>query len=213
MTSQVQICNLALGKLAQDITITSLTERSKEARAFSRLWEPMRDLVLADRLWPWAIMAQRLAVAAESPMPGWQIRYARPSDCITAIAVTDDAGLRAGRRMSLWCEPNYCQRHGVPFEQVYGEQDTSLMCDLPEAWLVYVCRVTNTDRYPPHFVEALACKLAEESAPVVIGGNGLSNKPGLKQLYQLALSQAAAHDFNESDEPGHEMSAAQMARG
>ncbi len=213
MTSQVQICNLALGKLAQDITITSLTERSKEARAFSRLWEPMRDLVLADRLWPWAIQVQRLAVAAEAPIPGWQIRYARPSDCITAVAITDDAGLRAGRRMSLWCEPNYSRQHGVPFEQVYGDQDTSLMCDLPEAWLVYVCRVTNTDRYPPHFVEALACKLAEESAPVVIGGNGLSNKPGLKQLYQLALSQAAAHDFNESDEPGREMSAAQMARG
>ncbi len=35
MTSQVQICNLALGKLAQDITITSLTERSGGARVLA----------------------------------------------------------------------------------------------------------------------------------------------------------------------------------
>lgn len=213
MPSQVEICNLALGKLAQDITIAAMSDRSKEARVFSRLWEPMRDLVLADRPWPWAVKVQRLAVAAEPAYPGWEIRYARPSDCITALAVTDDAGLRAGRRLSLWCEPYYRQQHGVAFEQVYGDQDTSLMCDLPEAWLVYVSRVANTDRYPPHFVEALACKLAEEGAPTVIGGNGFSNKSGLKQLYQLALSQAAAHDFNESDEPGHDMPAAQMARG
>ncbi len=68
---------------------------------FSRLWEPMRDLVLADRLWPWAMKAQRLAVAAEAPMPGWEIRYARPADCITVLAITDDQGMRAGPTVAL----------------------------------------------------------------------------------------------------------------
>lgn len=213
MTSQVQICNLALGKLAQDITITSLTERSKEARVFSRLWEPMRDLVLADSLWPWAIRAQRLAVAAEAPLPGWEIRYARPSDCITAIAITDDEGMRAGRRLSRWCSPQFRQGHGIQFEQAMGADGTSLLCDRAGAWLVYVARVEDPERYPAHFVDALACKLAEEGAPAIIGANGFSNKSGLKQLYEMALSQAAAHDFNEADEDGHQPSMAQMARG
>lgn len=212
MTSQVQICNLALGKLAQDITITSLTERSKEARVFSRLWDPMRDLVLADRLWPWAMKAQRLAVAAEAPMPGWEIRYARPVDCVTVLAITDDQGMRAGRRLSRWCEPQFRQCHGIQFEQAMGTDGTSLLCDRAEAYLIYVARVEDPERYPAHFVDALACKLAEEGAPTIIGANGFSNKSGLKQLYQLALSQAAAHDFNEADEDGHQPSMAQMAR-
>lgn len=213
MPSQVEICNLALGKLAQDVTITSLTERSKEARAFSRLWGPMRDLVLADRLWPWAIKAQHLAVVAEAPLPGWELRYARPTDCITAVALTGSEGMRAGRRLTSWCEPHFRQRHGIQFEQAYGEQGTTLLCDQAEAWLVYVSRVSDPERYPAHFVDALACKLAEEAAPTIIGGNGFSNKTGLKQLYQVALSQAAAHDFNEADESGHEPAMAQLVRG
>lgn len=212
MASQVQICNLALGKLAQDITITSLTERSKEARVFARLWDPMRDLVLADRLWPWAMKAQRLAVAAEAPLPGWGIRYSRPGDCISVVAVTGEQGMRIGRRLSSWCSSSFVRSHGIEFEQSMGEQGTSLLCDHPEAWLIYVARMDDPERYPAHFVEALACKLAEESAPTIIGGNGFSNKSGLKQLYQLALSQAAAHDFNEADEDERQPSMAQMAR-
>lgn len=212
MASQIQICNLALGKLAQDITITSLTERSKEARVFSRLWGPMRDLVLADRLWPWAMRAQRLAVDAEAPTPGWEIRYSRPSDCISVVAVTGEDGMRAGRRLSSWCDSGFRRIHGIQFEQAMGEQGTTILCDQPTAWLVYVARVEDPERYPAHFVDALACKLAEESAPTIIGGNGFSNKSGLKQLYQLALSQAAAHDFNEADDDGHQPSMAQMAR-
>lgn len=212
MASQVQICNMALGKLAQDITITSLTERSKEARVFSRLWDPMRDLVLADRLWPWAIRAQRLAVDAEAPMPGWAIRYTRPTDCITAIAVTGEHGMRFGRRLSRWCKDGFVRDHGIEFEQAMGAQGTSILCDQHEAWLVYVARVEDPERYPPHFVDALASKLAEESASTIIGGNGFSNKGSLKQLYQLALSQAAAHDFNEADQDERQPSMAQMAR-
>lgn len=213
MSSPTDICNLALGKLAQDITITSFTERSKEARVYSRLWQPMRDLVLADRLWPWAMVATRLALEAQDALPGWRFRYSRPSDCITVVAVTDDMGMRAGRMMSLWCDPVFRQRHGSEFAQAYGEQGTTILSDQPEAWLIYVVRVEDPERFPPHFVDALACKLAEESAPTVIGEKGFTNKGGLRQLYQAALSLAAAHDLNESEVPGHEPAVAQTVRG
>ena len=87
MTSQVDICNLALAKLSQDITIASMSERSKEARTFSRLWDPMRDLVLADREWPFAVKAVRLALDPEDPLPGWALRYGhRAARCAWAQA-------------------------------------------------------------------------------------------------------------------------------
>ncbi|MDY4297517.1 MULTISPECIES: hypothetical protein [unclassified Xanthomonas] len=212
MPSQVSIFNLALGKLGNDVSIAAPTDRSKEARAFARLWEPMRDLVLAERNWPWAIKALRLAPDAEAPLPGWTYRYARPADCITAIAVTDDNGLRTVRRLSRWCHRENVAAYMHDFEQCGGEQGTCLLSDLPQAWLVYVSRVEDPQRYPAKFVDALACKLAEEAAPSLIGDKGLNAKTGLKQLYQLALSTAAAHDFNESNQDAEPMSALQASR-
>lgn len=212
MISQVDICNLALAKLSQDVTISSMNERSKEARTFARLWDPMRDLVLSARDWPFAIKAQALALDPEDPLPGWQYRYARPADCLTALAVTNELGLRAGRMLSRWCYPDYRQRFAVPYQQVHGTQSTCFVTDEPGAYLVYVMRVEDTDRYPPHFVDALACKLAEESAPAIIGDRGQAEKPRLMQAYKLALGEAAAHDFNESEDDRRPMSAAQAAR-
>jgi hypothetical protein len=212
MPSQVAIFNLALGKLGNDVAIAAPSDRSKEARAFMRLWEPMRDLVLAERNWPWAIKAQRLGLDAEAPLPGWTYRYARPVDCITAIAVTDDNGLRSVRRLSLWCRRENVSAYMHDYEQCYGAQGTGLLSDLPLAWLVYVARVDDPQRYPAKFVDALACKLAEEAAPSLIGDKGLNAKTGLKQLYQMALTTAAAHDFNELNEDAEPMSAMQAAR-
>jgi hypothetical protein len=168
--------------------------------------------VLAERYWPWAIKAQRLALDAEAPLPGWTYRYARPADCITAIAVTDDTGLRSVRRLSAWCHRENVAAYMHDYEQCMGEQGACLMSDLPLAWLVYVSRVEDPERYPAKFVDALACKLAEEAAPSLIGDKGLNAKTGLKQLYQMALTTAAAHDFNESSEDADPMSAMQAAR-
>lgn len=214
MPSPVDIFNLALAKLAQDVTISSFTERAKEARIAARLWEPMRDLVLAERQWPWAMRAIALALEDEAPIPGWRYRYARPADCITAVAVTDETGMQAGRQWHRWCDDQFRQQHGIEFQQADGGQGTSILCDREQVFLIYVARVTNSDSYPPMFVEALACKLAEEAAPSIIGDRGFTSKTGLKQLYQLALSQAAAHDYNEGvheDDPC--MPAAQAVRG
>lgn len=214
MPSMIDIYNLALLKLGQDATIAAFNERSKESRLAARLCEPMRDLVLAERQWPWAMRAMPLAVASEPAMPGWRLRYSRPADCITVVAVTDEDGIRAGRRMAHWCDDEFRQRFAYEYETAAGVEGTSILADVEKAYLVYVARIEDPERYPPHFVEALACKLAEESAPPIIGDRGFSSKPNLKQLYQLALNQAAAHDYNEGmhdDEPY--MPASQAARG
>jgi hypothetical protein len=214
MPSKIDIFNLALLKLAQDATIASFVERSKESRVAARLWEPMRDLVLAERQWPWAMRAMPLALTTEAAMPGWRYRYARPADCISVVAVTDENGVRAGRRMAHWCNDGFRQRYAVEYEVAGGEQGASILADIEQAYLIYVARIEDTERFPPQFVEVLACKLAEEAAPAIIGDRGFSSKPNLKQLYQMALSQAAAHDYNEGTHDDElYMPAAQAARG
>lgn len=200
MASQVDICNLALGKLAQDKAIASLSEQSKEARLFGRVWDIKRDEVLADAMWPFALTFVALAQASDAPLLGWAYRYARPADCLTLVAVTDEDGMRLGRRLGDWCDPAgwLRQSHAYDYEVTYGEQSSCVCTDIESAYAVYITRIEDTGRYPPKFVEALACKLAEEIAPALIGDAGMNKKGDLKQLYMMALSNASAHDFNES---------------
>jgi len=50
VSTQTDIFNLALYKLAQSIAIPALTDESKAADVMNRLWEPTRDLVLTERV-------------------------------------------------------------------------------------------------------------------------------------------------------------------
>ncbi|WCE04427.1 hypothetical protein [Pseudoxanthomonas sp. JBR18] len=208
----MDIINLAIGKLAQDVGIAAVTDQSKAARVFGRLWDPMSDLVLVERNWPWALKAQLGALAGDAPLPGWQWRYSTPSDCLRVVAVTDEQGMRATRRMSIWCDQQASAQYAYEFERSYGESSTSIQTDLEKAWLIYICRVSDTERFPPHFVDALACKLAEEAAPPMIGDRGMNAKPNLKQLYQTALSEAAAVEFNQAEQNVRPMTESLAAR-
>lgn len=194
--SIVDICNRALGKLAQDVTIVSLSESSKAARSFNRSWEPVRDFVLSSRWWPFALKAQALAASTDSPLPGWTYRYAYPGDCLDALAVCDENGVR-GTLQSL--------AHGQldarqEFQKVYGATETCVDTDLEAAWLIYAVAVEDVNRYPPQFVEALACRLAWENAAVLAGEVGLRMRPQLLQDYEFAKNAAGVHELNESHE-------------
>lgn len=196
--SKVDICNAALGKLGQDVTIAALTDQTKSARTFARVFDRVRDYVIADGEWAFATKAQALAVDAQDVL-GWRYRYGYPSDCLDALSVCTQAGARVAMQ----------RRHGLPgdmldgrydFEVVAGDQGTSIATDLEDAYLIYVSRVTDTGRLPAHFVEAFACRLAIEVAPVIAAEIGLRMGPALEQKYIAAKSKAMAHARNESRE-------------
>ena len=204
MASQVDICNFALLKQAQDFAIASITQDVKEARVLLRAWDTVRDMVLAEHSWPFALKAVALAEVLESPFPGWQKRYAYPEDCITALAVCDEAGVRLGLRALGGCGlgewPAVLFPGRVPFEVTHGAQDTSIATDLGGAYLIYTARVTDTTRYPAPFADALACKLAHYTAPSIMGELGFRAQQQLEQNYELARSKAAAHGLNQAQE-------------
>ena len=214
MASQVDICNAALVKLAQDIPIAAMSETSKAARAFNRCWDSVRDQVLAEHPWPWSVKAVALALDTEDPTPGWEYRYTYPDDCLTALGVCSEAGVRAGisrlTRRDEWA----MQVDGrVSFDVVYGEQSTGIVADQEDAYLIYASRVTETPRYPPLFVDALACRLALEVAPALAGELGLRMGQKLREDYEISRSKAIAHGFNESRELIDVTTPSRAARG
>jgi hypothetical protein len=202
MASQTEIMNLALYKLAQSIGIPSLNDDSKAADVMRRLWPTMRDVVLTDRVWPWALQSKPLQLVVEDGQPGWRYRYAYPADCLTAYAVTNASGLRTAGKLQRFANSDYVASVWgsgcFDFETSHGEQSTTINTSVEAALLVYVVRVEDVSRYPPQFVNALACRLAAEAAPPLIGEAGLQNKVQLLQEYQLALTHAGAHAMNES---------------
>lgn len=217
MSTRIDIYNLALYKLAQSIGVPAITDDSKAADVLNRLWEPMRDLVLTERVWPWAMKAQALALEAEAPLPGWTLRYAYPNDCLTAYAVTDASGIASAGKLVRFASGDFLATvwgAGVyDWDTAHGDQGTSIMTNVRDAWLVYTTKVEDATRYPPQFVNTLACRLAAEAAPPLIGEVGLQSKQHLLDEYALALTGAGAHAMNESRNDSDYVTPSLAARG
>ena len=217
MTTRIDIYNMALYKLAQSIGVPAITDDSKAADVLNRLWEPMRDLVLTERVWPWAMKAQALALEAEAPLPGWTLRYAYPNDCLTAYAITDAAGISTAGKLVRFASGDWLASAwgsgAFDWDTAHGDQGTSIMTNVRDAFLVYTAKVEDANRYPPQFVNALACRLAAEAAPPLIGEVGLQSKQSLLDEYLVGLTNAGAHAMNEARSDGDYITPSLAARG
>lgn len=215
--SKVDICNLALGKMGQDITIAAITDNVKPARVFNRLYPIALDLVLAEHSWPFALDALPLEKLLQDPFPGWTYRYAYPSTCVYALAVCTEDGVRAGLRGYAQCGFGDASRLAFPgqspWQVTYGEQSTSIATDLDDAYLIYVTRVEETARYPVAFADALAARLAYESCGQIMGELGFRAKRSLWDDYDGARARAAAHSLNEATEDMPAVTPSVAARG
>lgn len=216
MANQTEIISMALFKLAQSTGMPTVADTSANATIMKKLWEPCLHYVQADVPWPFLMREAALAVAVDAPPPGWAHRYSRPNDCLTAWAVTDEAGLRGYRTLTLWTDPTW--RSGIfgrmyDWQEVAGGSETEIVTDVVQARLVYTVALDEPQRFPPHFVEALATYLAYYGAGPVIGDLGLQNRSGLLQEYSYFKGQAAAHAFNQARDTAEPLTGALLARG
>lgn len=81
MASVVAICNRALQKLGAK-RITALDQDAVNARSCNVCYEPVRDALLEDHNWSFAIALATLAADSTDPAWGKNYRYPLPSDFI-----------------------------------------------------------------------------------------------------------------------------------
>ena len=184
MTSDVDICNLALLRLGTRSSISSFTEGSVEANACSQIYALVRDMLLASHNWGFA--TRRIGLAdLGTPLPPWGYRYAYPIDCLRVRAVLPTDGTSA---------PS-------PFE-VSGDQDQQgnsikiILSNQDQAELLYTARVTSPDLFSPHFVEALSWMIAAELSTALCSDNTLSQYA--LQMAAQSIASSKANDANES---------------
>jgi hypothetical protein len=186
MASEVEICNAALSKIgiSGNNRITSLSQNTKNAKACDERYATLRDLLLEQHPWNFALKRVQLAASTEAPSYEFTYAYSLPPDWIRTIAVYDnDAG--AG-------------------EAAFRHEGKALVSDAAQLWLKYVMRLTDPNTMPPTFRKALATYLAWELAIPLANSNRIQEAQGIafRRTLNLAKFVDARNDRPEQLQSG-----------
>lgn len=180
MATVTDICNMALGHLGVDQTISSIDEDSSEARACNRFYEEARDLTMTEYRWPFTRKFKVLGLVEEDPTSEWSYSYRYPNDALVVRRIF--SGVR-----------NDTEDSEVPY--ILGQDSTGVLiyCDLNECEIEYTAKTTNAAFFPVDFAVALSLRLASFIAPQVAKGDQ-GNKLSAKtfQMYEAFCSKAFA---------------------
>lgn len=189
MASDVDIVNLALSRLGDDATVTSLDppEGSAQAEHCAQFYPIARDSLLELHNWNFATRRIVLAAVTLPDNAGFLYAYSAPSDCIQIIAIlppdsTDNYTASLGNIPGYRSYgPEDYTPQGIAGNAVYIPQDFAMetlddssqviLTNVSEATCRYVVRVTDTTRFTPLFVDVLSWYLAHMLAGPLIKGD------------------------------------------
>ncbi len=163
VTSNTEICNLALKALGLDPIASLQSDTSQAGIILRNTWEATRDAIL--RAANWRCLLSRsasLARDAAAPSFGFSYAYALPPDCVRVVEMSVDAD--------------------------YSVEGRLLLTNETEAYIRYVAYDKAADsvaRFDGHLVKALVAQLAVDIAP------GLKAKSFVPQLEVIARDRLA----------------------
>jgi hypothetical protein len=179
MADDVQICNMALARISgQPISdIDSSTEKSaKYCRIF---YEPVRDAVLAEFPWSFAVKRQTLALSTETNYTRYQYLYQLPTDP------------RCLRPLELYSAS--FEESCYPFKR----EGALLYTDEASPILKYIAQIDDPTLFDPVFVDAFAWLLA---ANLIKPLNGTPDQDPWT-IYEQQILKASGIDARSSVEP------------
>lgn len=184
MATEIDICNLALARLGDAATVSSIDppEGSPQATHCAQFYPIARDAVIARHAWSFCTTRAALAELDEEPLTGWQFAYAPPSDAIEIISILTP---EAGDDFSPQAYETESLTDGT--EVIYA--------NIEEAICRYKFQVTDPAKFPPLVVDTIASLLASHLAgPVLKGDKGRKAALEWYQVFervQLPLAIAA----------------------
>lgn len=185
MASAVDICNLALGHLGDEATVSSISppEGSAQAEHCARFYPVARDVALVAHAWNFA--TRRIALAAvTNTVDSWAFAYAVPTGYLAILSVlkpesTDDTDI----------QDFVIESTGAGDEILYTNVDLAVAR--------YIVRVVDTAKFSPLFVSATSWLLASYLAgPIMKGKTGLAAKRSCLDAYAAELGKAAMLNAN-----------------
>jgi len=186
MASDVDICNLALARLGDEATVTSIKppEGSVQAEHCARFYPLARDCLLQMHPWTFAVREQTLAPLTLH-VQGWTHCYAQPADTLTVLAVLPVHNMQPAARTTF-------------VTQIDATGQTVILTNEPNARVRCVARITDSTKFSPLFTDALAWLLASYLAgPVIKGDEGAAHARACLQGFNATFAQARLADANQ----------------
>ena len=217
MASEVDIANLALSRLGDDATVSSLTppEGSAQAEHCATFYPIARDSLLEMHNWGFATQRAALAPVDVPYDAGFLYAYAAPADIIQVIAVLppdapDNYTASLGRIPGyVSYGPNFCDGNGafvtrsydIPQDfamEVAADGTLIILTNQPDASARYVIRVSDTTKFSPLFVDALSWYLASMLAgPLIKGDVGAAESKRCLQFFNAIMGRAMVSDSRQ----------------
>lgn len=174
MVSEVSICNQALSWVGQS-EITSLDQNNKGAEWCRNNYPFIRDAVLQERTWTFATVR---ATSTTADLDAWGGMYVHTleDEWLSVFRVYRASNL-AGQMIP---DDSWRMEEG----KIVSNQSTVYYWGLKQ--------ITDTGKFPPVFVQALAARLAAEMAIAITKNRQL--QADMWALYGDKLREAAARD-------------------
>lgn len=208
MSSDVEICNLALAHLGDNATVASIDppEGSAQAEHCARWYPIARDSLLEMQEWNFATTRALLAELV-NPFPQWQHAYARPADCLKVLAVLPSDA--RGDLAESFPRDRFFYGAVPDLLTVYAPQDfvteidagtgnQIILTNQANAMVRYMRSVTDTSKFSPLFRDALGWYLASYLAgPVLKGETGMNIGQAMMKAALGMLGNAAVSSANQ----------------
>jgi hypothetical protein len=160
MASAVDIVNIALARLGDSATVTSIDppEGSAQAEQAKRFYPIARDTLLELHPWNFATKRISLAVTSDVAPDTWQFTYSLPANYIRALAVYPEETNSEADQQPFIIETNELGQ-------------LVLFTNVENATLKYISLITDTTKFTPLFVNTLSFMLASFMAGSLIKGD------------------------------------------
>jgi hypothetical protein len=187
MASPIDICNIGLTWLGANF-ITGFTDGTTESQLCQLQYDSLRRAVLEDRAWTFATRTVQLSsgVPADPIPPQWAWAFLVPADCIRLVKLFQPTS--NSPRVALSSDPS--DGNGtipVPFERL---KDYAYTNSGPTVWGKYITDVTDTTKFAPSFVQALAARIAQDLAMPITNNANLQAQ--MVKLYMEKLQAASS---------------------
>lgn len=210
MTTDVDICNRALGEIGARTLIASLAEATPAGRACALNYDTMRRQILRAAPWGFArktLQLTRLGLLTDTPPASpypWLAKFVYPADCLKVRyvlptpAATSTPGVPNVSDMGFGqsAMPSRNNRYLPAFDDSVVPSKKVLLSNLSDVTCIYTADVVDPDLWDDLFANALVMGLANKLVMPLSGNVKL--KSSYAQMAEQSILTARAVDGNEA---------------
>ena len=192
--SPADLANLALTRMGYKLRLGSLYDGSKAAVNILTIYAQTRDAMLRSFDWDFAERNISLTLQKTAPAGGyvppitwssiypalpWMFQYGYPSDCLK---------VRAVKQTPIFV-PNFLPQpnvFNVATDVSLPEPERVILCNVPNAVMIYTGQITDPEDWDVGFAEAFAASLARHLGPQLMGMNAAQQEAQDEQVATLA---------------------------